>query len=70
MLSPVCPGVCRLRWRSGQAYDGLYDAAPTSVNATQFVRVHDGDLVIDCKRCAAAAGPSWAEDSLYHGKLH
>lgn len=42
----------RLRWRSGQPYDGLYDAAPTSTNATQFVRIHNGDLVIDCKRCA------------------
>lgn len=55
----------RLKWASGQPYDGMYDAAPTTVNATQFVRVHDGDLVIDCKRCALEVGlsgiwkPSW-----------
>jgi len=52
------PGV-RLRWASGQPYDDLYDAAPTPVNATQFVRIHDGDLVIDCKRAAYVGVNTW-----------
>lgn len=41
---------CRLKWLSGQPYAGKYDAAPTSTNATQFLRVDGNSLVIDCKK--------------------
>lgn len=49
-------GICarRLKWLSGQAFAGMYDAAPTSSNASQFLRINGNNLVIDCKRCAAA----------------
>ena len=41
---------CRLKWLSGQPFAGQFDAAPTSVNATQFLRVDGNNLVIDCKK--------------------
>ena len=45
----------RLKWVSGQAFQGLYDAAPTPANASQFLRIDGIDLVINCKRCAPHA---------------
>ena len=45
----------RLKWLSGQAFQGLYDAAPTPTNASQFLRIDGIDLVINCKRCAPHA---------------
>ena len=45
----------RLKWVSGQAFQGLYDAAPTPANASQFLRIDGIDLVINCKRCAPQA---------------
>ena len=47
--------VHRLKWVSGQAFQGLYDAAPTPANASQFLRINGIDLVINCKRCAPDA---------------
>ena len=41
---------CRLKWQSGQAFQGLYDAAPTHTNASQFLRIDGNNLVINCKR--------------------
>ena len=45
-------GACRLKWQSGQPFAGMFDAAPTTTNATQFLRIDGNQLVIDCKRCA------------------
>ena len=42
----------RLKWQSGQPFDGMYDAAPTTLNDTSFLRIDGNQLVIDCKRCA------------------
>ena len=41
---------CRLKWLSGQPFDGKFDAAPTPTNATQFLRVDGNNLVINCKK--------------------
>ncbi len=41
---------CRLKWKSGNAFAKIFDAAPTSVNASQFLRVDGHNLVIGCKR--------------------
>lgn len=43
---------CRLKWQSGQPFAGQFDAAPTTTNATQFLRIDGNQLVINCKRCA------------------
>lgn len=41
----------RLKWLSGRPFADMYDAAPSPVNATQFLRIFNNDLVINCKRC-------------------
>lgn len=43
----------RLRWMSGRPFADMYDAAPTAGNATEFLRIFNNDLVINCKRCAS-----------------
>ena len=59
----------RVKWLSGQAFHGLYDAAPTPANASQFLRINGIDLVINCKRCApnADSGPFTSEALLLNG---
>lgn len=42
--------LCRLKWKSGNPFAKIFDAAPTSVNASQFLRVDGHNLVIGCKR--------------------
>ncbi|CAL8463261.1 g2795 [Coccomyxa elongata] len=52
------PGV-RLKWQSGSPFAQIFDAAPTSVNASQFLRIDGHDLVIDCKRAAYVGVNTW-----------
>ncbi|KAK9917541.1 hypothetical protein WJX75_005540 [Coccomyxa subellipsoidea] len=52
------PGV-RLKWKSGNPFAKIFDAAPTSVNASQFLRVDGHNLVIGCKRAAYVGVNTW-----------
>ena len=40
--------MCRFKWQSGRAFNGIYDAAPTT--DADFVRVENGQLMKGCSR--------------------
>ena len=60
---------CRLKWQSGSPFAKIFDAAPTSVNASQFLRIDGHDLVIDCKRCLLFGELEMLYSGLFMGKI-